>query len=163
MIETWLTVVGYPDYEVSNLGRVQSYKQWRGRPTPRLLTSSIGNCGYPVVTIENRPSRRVHVLVLEAFVGPRPAGHVARHLDGDRSNSRLDNLAWGTYAQNEADKLSHGTGNQGRRHPQSKLTNEEVAAIRSAEGCTQRALSVRYNISQSQVCQIRRYRAWRHI
>jgi HNH endonuclease len=67
----------------------------------------------------------VHHLVLEAFVGPAPEGKpICRHFpDRDRHNNRLDNLQWGTYLENEADKLFHGmraTGdrNGGRLHPE---------------------------------------------
>ena len=50
----------------------------------------------------------VHVLVLEAFVGPRPAGHEGRHLDDVRSNNTLSNLAWGTQGENYQDALRNG-------------------------------------------------------
>lgn len=52
---------------------------------------------------------KVHQLVLEAFVGPRPEGMVTRHLNGDPSDNRLTNLAWGTHAENNADTVQHGT------------------------------------------------------
>lgn len=69
----------------------------------------------------------VHALVLEAFVGPRPEGMECRHLDGDPTNNALANLAWGTRAENIADKRRHGTiGCHHRR----KLTAAQVQAIR---------------------------------
>lgn len=38
-----------------------------------------------------------------AFVGPRPAGCAgARHLNGIQTDNRLENLAWGTAAENSA-------------------------------------------------------------
>lgn len=39
-------------------------------------------------------SRLVAELVLEAFVGPRPPGHVVRFIDGDRRNYASSNLEW---------------------------------------------------------------------
>ena len=44
-----------------------------------------------------------------AFVGPTPDGMQIRHLDGDRSNGRLENLTYGTGKENAADKNTHGT------------------------------------------------------
>lgn len=43
----------------------------------------------------------VHILVAEAFLGPRPGGmEECRHLDGDKLNNRADNLRWGTRPGN---------------------------------------------------------------
>ena len=49
----------------------------------------------------------VHRLVLEAFVGPMPEAMETRHLDGNPANNCLDNLRYGTRAENEADKRLH--------------------------------------------------------
>jgi len=50
----------------------------------------------------------VHVLVCEAFHGPRPPGALVRHYpDPDPANNRPDNLAWGTDAENAADRTEH--------------------------------------------------------
>ncbi len=39
-------------------------------------------------------TRLLAELILEAFVGPRPSGHVARFKDGNRLNCQLTNLEW---------------------------------------------------------------------
>lgn len=57
----------------------------------------------------------IHQLVLEAFVGPCPPGMECRHLDGDPSNNKLSNLAWGTPQENANDRISHGTTNKGKK------------------------------------------------
>jgi hypothetical protein len=74
-----------------------------------------------------RLARGVAQLVLLAFVGPRPVDATdVRHLDGDRMNNSLENLAWGTRAQNEDDKRRHGRDNAGERHGMHKLTDQQV-------------------------------------
>ena len=56
-------------------------------------TPKRGRAGVRVVKL-GPVRRRVHVLVLEAFVGAKPPGKVARHLNGDVCDNRIENLAW---------------------------------------------------------------------
>ncbi|MGH8035083.1 MAG: HNH endonuclease signature motif containing protein, partial [Lysobacterales bacterium] len=57
-------------------------------------------------------NRKVHRLVLEAFVGPCPDGMVGCHNDGDTRNNRLSNRRWDTPGSNNRDKQVHGTDHQ---------------------------------------------------
>lgn len=77
--------------------------------------------------------RKVHRLVLEAFVGKRPAGHECRHLDGDNANNRRKNLLWGTRWDNAADIEKHGTRPRGETHPAAILTEKLVRDIRKSK------------------------------
>jgi thymidylate synthase (FAD) len=101
--ETWKPVRGWEIlYEVSDHGRVR-----RKGKDPRKLTRA--KTGYNVCNL-NRPGEQknvaVHRLVLEAFVRPSAPGEEARHLNHNRQDNRLNNLAWGTSADNSADTLS---------------------------------------------------------
>ena len=53
-------------------------------------------------------TRFLHRFVLETFIGPCPTGMTARHKNNDRADNRLENLAWGTLAEQLADKRDHG-------------------------------------------------------
>lgn len=108
--EEWRPVPGWPGYEVSDLGRVLS----RRRRTPRLLRPSTTRHGYQRVSLSVVTREKgflVHQLVLSAFAGPCPKGKETRHLDGDPSNNRLSNLAYGTARENGRDRAWH------RRNP----------------------------------------------
>lgn len=117
--EIWADVVGYGGaYQVSDQGRVRSMPRLAERQGSRgnmklkgrMLKLSIDSYGYPQVMLcaSGRCANiLVHHLVLEAFVGPKPTGHECRHLDGTRDNNRLSNLAWGTKAENTADRTKH--------------------------------------------------------
>ena len=122
MCESWRPCVGYPDYVVSDLGRVRSLDKlkWNGPVgyafhKGRLLKQAIGSHGYPYVQVGRGNPRTVHSLVLEAFVSPRPKGKECRHLDGNKMNSELANLCWGTPKENGEDKSRHGTAKTGAR------------------------------------------------
>lgn len=118
--ERWLPVPGWDGYEVSDIGRVRSWwvrwgRSGRRANRPTLLSPSMRG-GYPRVPLCGKEGGRsrhreafVHHLVLEAFIGPRPEGMICRHLDDDRGNARLDNLCWGTHAENVADMQRLGT------------------------------------------------------
>lgn len=117
MTEIWRPIPGQSGYEVSDLGRVLTHKPCRNLPTPRLMKVRLDSHGYPIVGLTTgRTTRKfkVHSLVLLAFVGPRPSGADARHLDGSRDNNRLSNLSWGSRSDNLRDSVGHGT------HPQSR-------------------------------------------
>jgi hypothetical protein len=110
MTEEWRTVANAPDYEVSNLGRVRSHKF---RPA-RILRPCVNPNGYHNHTLR-ADGRSIyttaHVLVMEAFVGPRPPGMVVRHWDDNKDNNALSNLLYGTQADNIHDAIRNG------RHP----------------------------------------------
>lgn len=158
--EEWRDVVGFPAYEVSNFGRVRSWWSTHGhsRLVPRLRTpvAAKKRGGYLTVLLvgSERRLRFVHHLVLEAFVGPRPAQQECRHKDGNVTNNTVDNLAWSTHAENLADKVLHGTSQHGERNAQAKLTNAEVAQIRASREPL-RSLSVRYGVCESTISRIR--------
>lgn len=51
----------------------------------------------------------VHECVLAAFVGQKLLPkYVARHLNGDKLDNRVENLAWGSPLQNARDEYDNG-------------------------------------------------------
>ena len=103
-MEQWLPIRDWPKYEVSTLGRVRRgariLKPWPNVKWGRLMVGlSDGNrkkCAY------------VHILVLEAFVGLRPAGMEACHFDDDFTNNAVENLRWDTHSANMHDAVRNG-------------------------------------------------------
>ena len=125
--EVWNPVVGYEGlYEVSNLGRV------RGLQRGKILKQKKDRHGYVVVILSKKgkkKDKRVHRLVLEAFVGPLPDGMVTRHLDGDPLNNNISNLQYGSSSENNLDTVRHGRHHWANRThcPQGhKLTPENL-------------------------------------
>ncbi|SLG71838.1 NUMOD4 domain-containing protein [Mycobacteroides abscessus] len=125
--EEWRPVVGYEGlYEVSNHGRVRSLsrtlhcsshvRQYRGRiikpnPTPPTNYLAVG-----LTRDKRRVTKRVHLIVLEAFVGPRPAPEFdACHNNGIKDDLRVENLRWDTKSANMQDCLRAGDNPRARQ------------------------------------------------
>lgn len=164
MNENWKSVPwsnGF--YEVSDHGNVRSCDRTyfrangrpfaaAGRPVPCRWSD-----GYQRVRL-NVPGfpkwHTVHKLVLEAFVGERPAGAVIRHLDGDSSNNKLSNLAYGTNAENQADRKAHGTSNQ--EVASRLMTDPQIvrARERRAAGEKLKVLAADYGVTMSYITMI---------
>jgi hypothetical protein len=108
---------------------------------------------------------RLHHLILEAFVGPRPDGMEARHFpDRDRTNNSVENLHWGTPKQNAADRKVHGTDAIGSKHGMHKLTDEQVAEIRErfAVGAASSQLGSIYGVCKETIAKLAYGHTWKN-
>jgi len=97
----WKSIPGTDNnFAVSADGRV--------RNKTRELAICLNTDGYPHTGVKFTGQKRriyaIHKLVLLAFVGPRPAGLVSCHLDGNKRNNKLDNLCYGTRHQTRGQK-----------------------------------------------------------
>jgi HNH endonuclease/NUMOD4 motif len=121
--ERWRPVLGFEDsHEVSDQGNVRSIPRTvlcaNGKTMKlagKVLTQHSQTRGttYWTVHLQTRERDRnafVQVLVLEAFVGPRPEGKLASHKNGDGLDNRLSNLKWGTQSA-----VARGQHSNGRR------------------------------------------------
>lgn len=103
MKEIWKDIPGYIGlYQASSLGLIRSLIRWNGT-NGRILKQSIRkDSRLKVILCKNkiRKTCKVHRLILETFVGPCPPDMECRHLDGNPSNNKLENLKWGTAHEN---------------------------------------------------------------
>jgi len=173
MIEEWRVVPGW-DYEVSNFGRVRSIARLgvSGRQTRRIYGGNIlrpvlkKKTGYLCVSLKSSGKKTrqvsVHRMVLEAFCGPAIHGEQACHRNGVRTGNAIENLYWGTAAQNQADKVRHGNSLRGEKNKRAKLTEDQVRHILGSEE-SQPALARRYGVSQVLISKIRLRKVWQHV
>lgn len=99
--------------------------------------------------------RRVARLVMAAFFGPCPKGYEVCHNNGVSSDDGLDNLRYGTKAENAADRIRHGTSLAGEKHPSARLTGADVLDIRLSD-LPAKVLAARFGVHPGHVNNIRR-------
>src|SRR4249920_810317 len=106
-----------------------------------------------------------HVLVCESTHGVKPTiHHEAAHSCGVRLCCNPAHLRWATSKENKADNLSHGTLPWGERHWHSKLTNDQVLAIRSRlADATDQEIANYYKVNRGTIFFIRRGITWKHL
>lgn len=109
------TVCNFIGYEVSNMGRVRTYKKRYGRgerslnTEPYIINGRPDRKGYIQYCLSDvnkkRRNFRVHMLVMQTFVGLPKDEEVICHWDDIKSNNKLDNLRYGTNKDNANDRL----------------------------------------------------------
>lgn len=116
MQEVWKKIKYYPNYEVSDLGRVRSLKFYsnvhkRYYDRILILKEKTNRWGYKYVGLSNRNGRKsiiIHRLVAEAFI-PNPDNlPEINHKDGNKTNNCIDNLEWCTRSYNMAHSYKLG-------------------------------------------------------
>lgn len=168
------------DYEVSNHGRVRRRAKGRGTTPGRLLKPHF-RAGALYVTIfegglkkDGTPIARVHyrvaTMVAELFIGPRPRGEHALHLDGKPRNCAAWNLVWGprTPRKLNARQLANfrAAVARGAEHYCAKLNDEKVLELRvqhHVHGKTVRELAQAAGLNIATMFNALSGKTWKHV
>lgn len=115
--------------------------------------------------------RKVHRLVLEAFVGPCPIGMEGCHNDGVPEHNRLGNLRWDTHRENIQDIFRIGRTTapknplRGSDHGGAVLEADDVRCIRAEPAFrgVGKMLARAFGVTDVTIGHIRSGRTWTHI
>lgn len=126
--EVWVSAFERPLYEISNLGRLRRKKD------KTLIQGSIRRDGYITTELLQGTKTFIHRLVLQSF-DPRKDWEdlTVDHINGIRSDNRLENLRWVSMEENTMAMMQH------RAELQKELTriinsrgyNETLALLQS--------------------------------
>ena len=160
-------LVDNPRYALSRCGRVFSFNNDGScREVKAVTNRNINGMAYRQISIwldGRERTMKVAALMIQAFGSPKPSPkHCVCHHDGNSLNDNIDNLRWGTYAENNRDRIRHGTMPRGESVGTSKLTSAQVAEIRLPKNWDRslRELSQEFGVSEAQISNIRRRKQW---
>jgi hypothetical protein len=126
-----------------------------------LWTASTFENGYGMLIV-NKKSCTTHRLAWKIFKGEIPNGMCVLHKCDVRCCVNPDHLFLGTYADNNKDCKAKGRHTKGSMMGTAKLTEEQVASIRSSRN-TQKQLAAQYGVSQSLISLILVGKIWKHV
>lgn len=168
-MEVWKPVSGYENvYSVSNFGNVRRELPARGAKAGKLIRLQKSGVGYLNANLSFLgivKTNKVHSLVAEAFIGPRPVGFEVNHLDGVKTNNHDNNLSYVSPGDNIRHAVKTGLfNNGGENHYGAKLTWDDVRSMRKAYAVgkiTQKVLATQYSIGADEVSRIINFKRWK--
>ena len=155
MEESWKTINGFEDYEVSTDGRVRSHKG----NNPAILKPRVTHDGYIWYSLCKNGkgyTKRANRLVAEAFIPNPDKKNTVNHIDGDKQNNNVSNLEWATRSEqmSHAYKLGLKKPVRGWLQGKHRLSRQAVNEIRRiykahSKEFGMRALARKYGVSES--------------
>lgn len=170
--EEWRPIEGFEGYEVSNLGRVRSWRKssrWGvfKRDTPFLLKAHKDGSGYYRIKIYRNKAPKsfsVHRLVAQAFCEKATSATEVNHIDCNKTNNNASNLEWLTREEN----IKHCIENNLMKAPRgskssfAKLKESDVIKI-FADTRPRRILAKEYGVTVDCIRKIKLKQNWSHL
>ena len=157
-------------YEVSTFGRVKSIN-YNNTNSPKILKNNTQKTGYFSVGIKINNKRytvSVHRLVAIAFI-PNPENKpYVNHINGIKTDNRVENLEWSTAKENTDHGIRLGliSDIKGNLNRFSVLSEIDVLEIRETHKNTKQKYSQtakKYNVSSENISLIVNRKTWKHI
>jgi len=171
-MEIWKKAVGYPTYEVSNLGRIKTFN-WKNSGQTRIMKPAIDKSGYLRTMLKDENGKittiKVHRVILNTFKYRSDyKKYEVNHKDGNKQNNNIDNLEWVTRKEN----IQHCIDNnlqyvlKGEEIGNSILKENDVIYIRNnfkPRVITRKMLASKFNVSEGTIKDILSRRSWKHV
>ncbi|NBO98514.1 MAG: endonuclease [Proteobacteria bacterium] len=123
--EIWKPIEGFAGYEISNQGNIRKFLKKNKIFKNKLIFKNLK--GYYTINLYNKNTtkhKRVHRLVAEAFI-PNPDNKPQiNHINGIKTDNRVENLEWCTGSENTKHAYSIGL-----KQPKKGLNNSRTKPV----------------------------------
>jgi hypothetical protein len=170
MKEIWKKIKKYPNYMVSNYGRIKREPPYFISLSGLIKPQLTNNGRFRVPLCKNNKFKKFLVsrLVAQAFLPNLQNLPEVNHIDGNPKNNKVSNLEWCTRSYNmlHAFKIGLHSMPKGEKCAWSKLTNKSVLKIRkiySQGNISMKKLGTMFGITNETVHGIIHKKYWSHI
>lgn len=135
MADTWSKIEGFPNYSVSNDGRIRNDK------SGELKIPTVNHNGYAEMDLYDSGQRskvRVHRVVAQAYLENPDEKSQVNHKDGNKLNNDYENLEWVSPKENMEHAIEHGLfrasrGMLGKKNPNAGRPGKRVRIVETGE------------------------------
>lgn len=176
--EVWKPIEDFENiYEISNFGNIRSLDRLivtkAGLPyfkPAQIIKSNIKSAGYVSVLLckyNKYKTISVHRLVAAHFIPTYNPTLQVNHLDGNKSNNRVENLEWVDAKRNIQHAIENKLRNDlGSNNKNAKLNEQDIFFIRACHEnkmCTRQELAIKFNVHKNYITLIINKKRWKHI
>ena len=139
--EEWKDIEDYPNYQISNFGRVKSKERYTKAKDneiihrkDKMLRSQTDTKGYKYVRLYNSKgfkAKKIYRLVAEHYIPNLDSKPQVNHINGDKADNRVENLEWCTDLENKHHAIENGLVDlELRKSNMSKLGKSKKALMK---------------------------------
>jgi hypothetical protein len=161
-----IKILGYKGYYIDNNFNIVSKKNGK----KHIMKCHIRRVGYYYVTLRKNTKHHnllIHRIIATAFISNPENKPQVNHINGIKTDNRLENLEWVTAQENTIHGYNAGLHNlcQGEKHHWSKLKKKDVIEIRRRKDNGEKSITIAkdFNIARCTVNRINSRKSWRHL